>query len=149
MSHSVLEHTSTREYRVEAHRSARFAPEASGVNGLWSMSMPEGSRLTGTMTTPDAVELLLMSVAAALLAGSEQAAGQLQLKLPAVDVYVHAALRTHGACHLTVDYDITFVSNEPETRLAQLHEELRQTSTVLQLVSAGTLLNGRMHTRRS
>lgn len=112
------------------------------------MSMPAGSTLTGTMAMPDAVELLLMAVAAALLSGTEQAATQLRLALSAVEVHVHAALRTHGACPLTVDYDLTLESGEPETRLAQLHEELRQTSTVLQLISAGTLLNGRMHTRR-
>ncbi len=147
MLYSVPGQSSTREYRVEAHRTASLTTGKPGSDGHWWMTVPAGSRLTGTLAEPDAVELLLMAVTAALLSGTEEAAALLHLALAAVEVHVYAVLRSHGACPLTVDYDLTLESNEPDTRLAQLHEELRQTSTVLKLVSAGTLLHGRMHPR--
>ncbi len=149
MSYTVPGCSSTREYRVEAHRTASLTSGEPSSEGLWSMSMAEGSRLTGTLAVPDAVEMLLMAVAAALLSGTEEAATLLHLALAAVEVHVYAVMRSGGTCPLTVNYDLTLDSNEPETRLVQLHEELRQASTVLQLIARGTLLNGRMHTRRA
>ena len=145
---SVAGRGSMREYRVEARRTASLAPSGSGQGGHWWLSMPTSQRLADTLAMPDPVELLLTSVAAAVLCGAEEAAVILDLALAAVEVHVYGVLRDHGPCPLTVEYDLTLESDEPETRLVQLHEELRQGSTVLKLVAAGTLLNGRMHPRR-
>lgn len=140
-----------REYRVEARRTASVTHGQIGQPGRgprWWLSKPTGSQLTETLSQPDPVELLLTAVAAAVLAGAEEAALLLDLTLDAVEVHVYAVLRSHAACPLTVDYDLTLESAEPEARLALLHEELRNGSPVLRLVAAGTLLNGRMHPRR-
>lgn len=141
-------HGSIREYRVEARRTASTTTRQPGQGDRWWMSMPAGARLTDTLALPDPVELLLTSVAAAVLAGAEEAATLLDLALAAVEVHVYAVLRTHAVRQLTVEYDLTVESDESDARLVQLHEELRQGSPVLRMVAAGTLLNGRMHPRR-
>lgn len=149
MYDSVTAHGSIREYRVEARRTASAAPGPPAHGHGWSLSMPSSRRLADTLMVPDPVELLLKAVAAAVVTGTEEAAALLDLVLEAVEVHVYAVLRDHAACPLTVEYDLTVESDVPETRLVQLHEELRQGSAVLKLVAAGTLLNGRLHPRRA
>ena len=148
MYDSVAGHGPIREYRAEARRAASGTPGQHGRGDRWWLSLPAGSRLTDTLGMPDPVELLLTSVAAAVLAGAEEAAARLDVVVAAVEVHVYAVLRSnHAACPITLEYDLTLESDEPEARLVQLHEELRHGSPVLKLVAAGTLLNGRMHPR--
>jgi hypothetical protein len=149
MYDSVTAHGSIREYRVEARRTASTRVSQPAHGHRWTLSMPSGGRLADSLTVPDPVELLLKAVAAAVVAGTEEAAALLELALDAIEVHVYAVLRNHAACPLTVEYDLTVESDVPEARLVQLHEELRQGSAVLKVVAAGTLLNGRMHPRRA
>lgn len=145
-----------REYRVGARRAASGVLNLSGVDGRRRPSMAGGVPAPGAgggaavdpPAESDPVVLLLTSVAAAVLAATDEVAAVLHLVLAAVEVRVHGVLHDRAVYPLSLDYDLTLESDEPEGLLAQLHEEVRQGSAVLRVVSAGTPLNGRMHLRR-
>lgn len=145
----AAEHDPIREYRVEARRTASGTIGASPTyDHRWWPTAQVGDRAAaGRTAIPDPVELLLTAVAAAILAGAEEAAALLTFALTTAEVHVYAVLRIHASCPLTIAYDLTVDSEESEARLVRLHEELREQSPVLRLVAAGTMLNGRIRHR--
>jgi len=132
------------EYSVfaESDRTIAAGP-ARGREVVVAMDGGEGAR----RVTPDPIELLLSAIAAGLLAGTTHAARDLSFREAGATVRVRGVYTPGAAPSLAVEYDLTIDSDEPDSRLMQLHERIRHSESVLRLGEACAHLAGRVRRR--
>jgi uncharacterized OsmC-like protein len=121
------------EYRIVARHGA------SDQDGTRRMELAPPSREVAR----DAVELLLAALAADVLSGVARLAPALRIVTGDVEVTVSASRRS-AAAPLVLSYDLAVATDEPESRLRQLHESVRRSGAVLRLVTSATPLTGRV-----
>lgn len=94
---------------------------------------------------PDAfnpAELLLAALAACMLKGIERVTPILRFELRGVEVRVHGVRQDSPPRLQSIDYEIVVATDEPDRRLALLHENVRKYGTVFNTVAPGTELHG-------
>lgn len=121
------------EYRMVARHGA------SDQDGTRATELASPGRDGGQ----DAIELLLAALAADVLSGVARLAPALRIVTGTVEVTVSATRRS-DATPLALSYDLAVATDEPESRLRQLHESVRRSGAVLRLVISATPLTGRV-----
>ncbi len=92
-------------------------------------------------------ELLLTALSACMIKGIERVAPMLHFQLRGVEVRVHGVRQDSPPRLQSIDYEIVVATDEPDRRLALLHENVRKYGTVFNTVAPGTTLQGTL--RRS
>lgn len=126
------------EYEVTAHRQ-----DAHG-----SLAMCKEARIaldTDLAGRPDAfnpAELLLAALAACILKNIERVAPIIHFDFRGIEVRVHG-LRQDAPPRMTrIDYVVEIDTDEPDTRLELLHQNVQRHGTVFNTLSGGTELAG-------
>jgi uncharacterized OsmC-like protein len=101
---------------------------------------------------PDAfnpAELLLAALAACMIKGIERVVPILKFELRGVEVRVHGIRQDVPPRMESIRYEIEIDTDEPEHRLALLHENVKKYGTVFNMVAPGTDLSGIMLRKRT
>lgn len=94
---------------------------------------------------PDAfnpAELLLAALAACMIKGIERVVPILKFELRGVEVRIHGLRQDIPPRMESISYEIEVETDEPEHRLALLHENVKKYGTVFNTVASGTALSG-------
>ena len=94
---------------------------------------------------PDAfnpAELLLAALSACMIKGIERVVPILKFELRGVEVRVHGVRQDVPPRMQSISYEIEVDTDEPEHRLALLHENVKKYGTVFNTVAPGTDLSG-------
>ena len=101
---------------------------------------------------PDAfnpAELLLAALSACMIKGIERVVPILKFDLRGVKVRVHGVRQDVPPRMEYISYEIEVDTDEPEHRLALLHENVKKYGTVFNTVAPGTDLSGVMLRKKS
>ena len=101
---------------------------------------------------PDAfnpAELLLAALSACMIKGIERVVPILKFDLRGVEVRVHGVRQDVPPRMESISYEIEVDTDEPEHRLALLHENVKKYGTVFNTVAPGTDLSGVMLRKKS
>jgi uncharacterized OsmC-like protein len=96
---------------------------------------------------PDALnpaELLLAALSACMIKGIERVVPILKFELRGVQVRVHGVRQDVPPRMESISYQIEVDTDEPEHRLALLHENVKKYGTVFNTVAPGTDLSGQL-----
>lgn len=94
---------------------------------------------------PDAlnpVELLLAALAACMIKGVERSAPMLGFAFRSVEVRLHAERQDAPPMLLTIGYELTIDTDEPDRRLELLHTNVRKYGTISNTLAAAVTLTG-------
>ena len=119
--------------RVDAHGSVAICKEAEIVLD---------TDLAGRRDAFNPAELLLAALAACMLKGIERVTPILKFRLRGVEVKVHGVRRDVPPGMESIDYEITVDTDESDTRLDLLHDNVKRYGTVFNTVAPGTQLAG-------
>jgi uncharacterized OsmC-like protein len=126
------------EFDVVAQRLSAKASQASCKRAIISLD-------TDMAGNPDAfnpAELLLAALAACMIKGIERVVPILKFELRGVEVRLHGVRQDVPPRMEFISYTIEVDTDEPEHRLALLHENVKKYGTVFNTVSPGTDLSG-------
>lgn len=98
--------------------------------------------LAGSPHAFNPAELLLAALAACMIKGIERVVPMLKFDLRGVEVRLHGVRQDVPPRMASIRYEIVVDSDEPERRLALLHENVRRYGTVFNTVAPGTDLAG-------
>jgi uncharacterized OsmC-like protein len=96
---------------------------------------------------PDAfnpAELLLAALAACMIKGIERVVPILKFELRGVEVRIHGVRQDVPPRMESISYTIEVDTDEPDHRLALLHENVKKYGTVFNTVTPGTDLSGQL-----
>lgn len=126
------------EFDVAAQRLSAHASQATCKQATIALD-------TDMAGNPDAfnpAELLLAALAACMIKGIERVVPILKFELRGVEVRVHGVRQDVPPRMESISYEIEVDTDEPEHRLALLHENVKKYGTVFNTVAAGTDLSG-------
>lgn len=126
------------EFDVAAQRLSAHASQATCKQATIALD-------TDMAGNPDAfnpAELLLAALAACMIKGIERVVPILKFKLRGVEVRVHGVRQDVPPRMESISYEIEVDTDEPEHRLALLHENVKKYGTVFNTVAPGTDLSG-------
>ena len=126
------------EYRVSARRTDSHGSEAAAKNATIVLDTDVAGR-------PDAfnpAELLLASLAACMIKGIERVMPILNFSLRGVEVRLHGVRQDRPPKIVAIDYELIVDTDEPDRRLALLHENVRKFGTISNTIAAATKLEG-------
>jgi len=98
--------------------------------------------LAGRRDAFNPAELLLAALSACMIKGIERVAPMLKFAFRGVEVRVHGVRQDVPPRMERIDYEIVVETDEPDHRLALLHENVKKYGTVFNTVAPGTILNG-------
>ena len=87
-------------------------------------------------------ELLLAALSACMIKGIERVIPILKFELRGVEVHVHGVRQDVPPKMESISYDIIVDTDEPDRRLALLHDNVKKYGTVFNTVAPGTELSG-------
>jgi uncharacterized OsmC-like protein len=119
--------------RVDAHGSLATCKEA---------TIRLDTDLAGRQDAFNPAELLLAALAACIIKGIERIQPMLQFALRGVEVHVHGVRQDVPPRLEQITYEIVVDSDESDSRLALLHENVKKFGTVFNTVKPGTSLSG-------
>lgn len=126
------------EFDVAAQRLSAHASQATCKQATIALD-------TDMAGSPDAfnpAELLLAALAACMIKGIERVVPILKFELRGVEVRVHGVRQDVPPRMESISYEIEVDTDEPEHRLALLHENVKKYGTVFNTVAPGTDLSG-------
>lgn len=126
------------EFDVAAQRLSAHASQATCKQATIALD-------TDMAGNPDAfnpAELLLAALAACMIKGIERVVPILKFELRGVEVRVHGVRQDVPPRMESISYEIEVDTDEPEHRLALLHENVKKYGTVFNTVAPGTDLSG-------
>ena len=126
------------EFDVAAQRLSAHASQATCKRATIALD-------TDMAGNPDAfnpAELLLAALAACMIKGIERVVPILKFELRGVEVCVHGVRQDVPPRMESISYEIEVDTDEPEHRLALLHENVKKYGTVFNTVAPGTDLSG-------
>ena len=126
------------EFDVAARRLSAHASQATCKRATIALD-------TDMAGNPDAfnpAELLLAALAACMIKGIERVVPILKFELRGVEVRVHGVRQDVPPRMESISYEIEVDTDEPEHRLALLHENVKKYGTVFNTVAPGTDLSG-------
>ena len=119
--------------RVDAHGSVATCKAA---------TIPLDTDLVGSTDAFNPAELLLAALSACMIKGIERVAPMIRFALRGVEVRVHGVRQDVPPRMESITYEIVVDTDEPEPRLALLHENVKKYGTVFNTVAPGTSLTG-------
>jgi len=126
------------EYRVTARR----------IDGHGSEAMTKEATIvldTDMAGRPDAfnpAEMLLASLAACILKGTERVIPMLNFDLRGIEVSLHGQRQDSPPKMVSIDYEITVDTDESDQRLDLLHRNLQKYGTIYNTLAGATTLSG-------
>lgn len=98
--------------------------------------------MAGTPQAFNPAELLLAALSACMIKGIERVIPILKFELRGVEVHVHGVRQDVPPRMESIAYEIIVDTEEPDRRLALLHDNVKKYGTVFNTVSPGTELSG-------
>jgi len=98
--------------------------------------------LAGNAQAFNPAELLLAALSACMLKSIERVMPILKFELRGVEVRVHGVRQDVPPRMESITYEIVVDTDEPDRRLALLHENVKKYGTVFNTVAPGTVLSG-------
>ena len=124
--------------RVDAHGSVATCKSA---------TIRLDTDLAGNAEAFNPAELLLAALAACMIKGIERVQPMLRFHLRGVEVHVHGVRQDVPPKLEEITYDIVVDSDESDTRMDLLHENVKKFGTVFNTVLPGTSLRGVLRRR--
>jgi len=84
-------------------------------------------------------------LSACMLKGIERVVPMLKFQLRGVEVRVHGVRQDVPPRMESIEYEVIVDTDEPDHRLALLHENVKKYGTVFNTVAPGTVLEGALH----
>ena len=100
------------------------------------------TNMAGNPQAFNPAELLLAALSACMIKGIERVIPTLKFELRGVEVHVHGVRQDVPPRLESISYEITVDTDEPDRRLALLHENVKKYGTVFNTVSPGSELSG-------
>ncbi|MGC8474859.1 MAG: OsmC family protein [Acetobacteraceae bacterium] len=129
-----------REYFVRASRRDAHTGVAACKQAELVMDTDPGGR-------PDAfnpAELFLAALAACMLKNLERLAPMLSFRFQGASVRLHGVRQDKPPQLTRIDYEMVIDTDEPDRRLALMHENIRKYGTISNTVAAALTLSGTM-----
>ncbi|PPB80986.1 putative OsmC-like protein [Albidovulum inexpectatum] len=126
------------DYRVQARRIDDHGSEATTRDARITLDTSMAGR-------PDAfnpAELLLASLAACMLKGTERVIPMLGFSLRGIEISLHGVRQDKPPRIIRIDYEIIVDTDESDARLDLLHRNLRKYGTITNTLDAATALVG-------
>ncbi|MDT8853779.1 OsmC family protein [Paracoccaceae bacterium Fryx2] len=126
------------EYRVSARRIDSHGSEATAKQARITLDTDMAGR-------PDAfnpAEMLLASLAACILKGTERVVPMLEFDLRGIEVTLHGIRQDSPPKMIRISYEITVDTGESDARLNLLHKNLQKYGTIYNTLAGATELSG-------
>lgn len=126
------------EYNVTARRIDSHGSEARSKDAVIVLDTDMAGR-------PDAfnpAELLLASLAACMLKGTERVVPMLKFDLRGIEIALHGQRQDSPPKMVRIDYEIVVDTDESDQRLDLLHRNLRKYGTISNTLAEATELVG-------
>ncbi|MDM7458012.1 MAG: OsmC family protein [Paracoccus sp. (in: a-proteobacteria)] len=126
------------EYHVSARRIDSHGSEAAAKVARITLDTDMAGR-------PDAfnpAELLLASLAACILKGTERVVPMLGFDLRGIEVHLHGIRQDSPPKMIRIDYAIVVDTDEPDARLDLLHRNLQKYGTIFNTLADAARLSG-------
>ena len=98
--------------------------------------------LAGRTDAFNPAELLLAALSACMIKGIERVTPLMKFQLRGVEVRVHGVRQDVPPRMESITYEIVVDTDEPDSRLALLHENVKKFGTVFNTVAPGTSIEG-------
>jgi uncharacterized OsmC-like protein len=121
---------------------ARRIDARSSVATCKAATIPLDTDLAGNASAFNPAELLLAALSACIIKGIERVTPMLKFSLRGIEVRVHGVRQDVPPRMESITYEIVVDTDEPDTRLALLHENVKKYGTVFNTIAPGTLLTG-------
>ncbi|KAA3622330.1 MAG: OsmC family peroxiredoxin [Proteobacteria bacterium] len=128
-------------FTVDARRIDDHGSEAE----CKSATIPLDTDLAGRADAFNPAELLLAALAGCMIKGIERVTPLLKFELRGVRVRLHGERQNVPPRMESITYEIFVDSDESDSRLALLHENVKKYGTVFNTVAPGTRLEGTLN----
>ena len=126
------------EYRVTARRIDSHGSEAIAKEARIVLD----TDMAGRADAFNPAEMLLASLAACILKGTERVIPMLNFELRGIEVNLHSARQDSPPKMVRIDYEIVVDTDETDARLALLHRNLQKFGTIMNTLADATDLVG-------
>jgi len=126
------------EYRVTARRIDSHGSEATAKEARIVLD----TDMAGRADAFNPAEMLLASLAACILKGTERVMPMLQFDLRGIEVSLHGVRQDSPPKMVRIDYEIVVDTDETDARLALLHHNLQKFGTIMNTLAEATDLAG-------
>ena len=126
------------EYRVSARRIDSHGSEARAKAARIVLD----TGMAGREDAFNPAEMLLASLAACLLKGTERVAPMLKFELRGIEVSLHGVRQDSPPRMVRIDYELVIDTDETDQRLDLLHRNLRKYGTISNTLAEATELVG-------
>jgi uncharacterized OsmC-like protein len=126
------------EYHVTARRIDSHGSEATTKDATLVLD----TDMAGRADAFNPAEMLLASLAACILKGTERVIPMLHFDLRGIEVALHGVRRDSPPKMISITYEITVDTDETEARLALLHKNLQKYGTIYNTLAGATELSG-------
>lgn len=133
------------EYHVSARRIDAHGSEARAKDAVLALD----TDLSGRPDAFNPAELFLASIAACMLKGIERVTPLLDFQLKGVSVSLQGVRQDAPPKMLSVTYEITVDTEEPDARLDLLHKNVRKYGTISNTVAEALTLDGVLVRKKS
>jgi len=128
------------EYRIDANRLG----DKGSVAVVRDAMVELDTTLAGRADAFNPVELLLASLAACMLKGVERAAPMLKFQFRSASVRLHAVRQDARPRLVSIDYELTIDTDEPDRRLELLHLNVIKYGTISNTLGAAVAIEGKI-----
>jgi len=126
------------EYHVNARRIDSHGSEATTKDATLVLD----TDMAGRTDAFNPAEMLLASLAACILKGTERVIPMLKFDLRGIEVALHGVRQDSPPKMISITYEITVDTDETEARLALLHKNLQKYGTIYNTLAGATELSG-------
>ena len=126
------------EYHVSARRIDSHGSEAASKEARIVLD----TDMAGRADAFNPAEMLLASLAACILKGTERVIPMLQFDLRGIAVSLHGVRQDSPPKMVRIDYNIVVDTDETDARLTLLHKNLQQYGTIMNTLAGATELVG-------
>jgi uncharacterized OsmC-like protein len=126
------------EYRVTARRIDSHGSEATAKEARIVLD----TDMAGRADAFNPAEMLLASLAACILKGTERVIPMLNFELRGIEVSLHGVRQDSPPKMVRIDYEIVVDTDETDARLALLHRNLQKFGTIMNTLADATDLVG-------
>jgi len=122
--------------RIDSHGSEAMTKEARIVLD---------TDMAGRADAFNPAEMLLASLAACILKGTERVIPMLKFDLRGIEVHLHGVRQDSPPKMIRIDYEIVVDTSESDHRIALLHKNLQKYGTIYNTLAGATALAGTIH----
>ena len=126
------------EYTVSARRIDSHGSEATTKDATITMD----TDMAGRADAFNPAELLLASLAACILKGTERVVPMLKFDLRGMDVSITGVRQDSPPKMIRIGYEITVDTDETDARIDLLHKNLQKYGTIYNTLAGATELSG-------